>query len=214
MYTIVNYWELLSVLSNLFLLIAFVTTVRWRRIFISFLLFVECWVSLTYHVCMFSNACLLPYSTLEYFDFFFAQMFIVYLSIYFVHFNKYWAWLEWILVFIGCLVVALLQAFLPNDLAVQAGIVGICLLCVGIYWIIYYNTVGNGKLPPYDLSCLALGLCLISIGVMMFTLQNIVPEYYYLMHPLWHASSAMGINYIIQIKKPAEKYFNVASKAY
>jgi len=155
---------------------------------------------------------MLPYSTLEYFDFFFAQMFIVYLSIYLVHFNKFWAWLEWVLVFVGCVFVALLQAFLPNDLVVQAGIVGICLLCVIIYWIIFFNTVGNRHLPPYLWPNMALGLSLIGIGVIMFTLQNIMPNYYYLMHPLWHASSAMGINYILQIKKPAEKFFNVASR--
>ncbi len=208
----INYLELFSVLSNLFLLIGFVTAIRWRRILAAFILFVECWVSLIYHVCKFSNNCLLPFNTLKGLDFFFAEYFIIYLSIYLIHFPISWTWLEWVLLLSGAVVIAILQFVLPGELIVQAIVVVGMLSIVIIYWVIYYNTIGNYSLPPYDWICLGIGFALVSISVMMFSVQNIFPSLYWAAHSIWHASAGLGFHFILMIKKPAPKGINIAER--
>lgn len=212
MSTAVNYWELFSVLSNLVLLVAFVTCVQYHLIFGAFITFTECWVSLAYHLCDFSNSCVFAFDTLRYLDFFFAQYFIIYLSLYLVHWNKYWRWLQWILILIGGCVIAILEILLPGELYVQAGIVAVCLGSVLIYWIVYANTVGQGRIPPYEWSNLLIGVSLIAISTTMFSIQNVIPNYYWAAHSVWHAAAGLGFHYWIKIKKKAPKYANVAGK--
>jgi hypothetical protein len=206
--------QLVAVLSNLVLLIPFVTAIKKRRIIGAFILFVECWVSLTYHVCTYSNNCLLPYTSLKAMDFFFAQLFIVYLSVYLVIFTDRWTWLEWVLILTGAFIIALMQFLFPSELYVQAGIVVVCLSCVLIYMFVYYHTTGNGKLPKYHWKYLGLGFSCIAISIMMFSIQNVFPSLYWAAHGVWHAIAAMGFHYILNVKdsEANDKMINLAQK--
>jgi hypothetical protein len=205
----VDYLNLFPVLSNLFLLIPFVTAVLLQikkipnvhtLVFAAFILFTECFVSLTYHVCLFSNYCLFPFTTLGYLDFFFAQLFIVYLAIYIIHFPHGYAWLEWTFVFTGCFLIVIMQIILPGELSVQAGIVICAIAIVFIYWIVYAGTWGNGKIPPYDWYNFTLGFVCLAISTMMFSFQNIYPSLYWAEHSIWHFLAAMGFHFILLIK--------------
>lgn len=201
-----------DVLSNLFLLIPFVTAIKLRRIFGAFILFVECWVSLIYHICTFSTDCLLPYRYLKSMDFFFAELFIIYLGNYLIYYGPKWSWLEWIVLFTATLIIAVLQFVLPGELVVQAVIVVSVLIVVILYWIIYYNTVGKKSLPEYDWICFGLGFSLISISVMMFSIQNIFPQLYWAAHSIWHITAAMGFHFILLCKKQESVMMNVARR--
>jgi hypothetical protein len=146
-------------------------------------------------------------------DFFFAQLFIIYLSLYFVEFDKDKRWIQWILIFVGAFAIAILLFLFPTELYVQAGVVAVCFGALIIYWIIYYFTIGNHHLPKYDWICVAIGFGLIAISVMMFSVQNDFPQYYWAAHAVWHAAAAMGFHFIIMIKPPMESIiYNVAER--
>lgn len=210
--TTINYLELFSVLSNLFILIPFVRSVEYHLIFAAFLTFIETWVSLFYHLCDFSNVCIFPFRALRYLDFFFAQYFIIYLSVYIVDWTKKWIWLQWTLLFIGGFIIVILQILLPGELFVQAGIAFICFACIVLYWVVYARTVGNGRLPPYNWANMAIGIGFLGLSVIMFVIQNTAWEIYWATHSIWHISAAIGFDFIIRTKSPAEKYSNVASR--
>lgn len=170
---------------------------------------------MTYHICLFNNQCLFNFVTLQHLDFFFAQYFIIYLAIYVVHWTPKWRWLEWTLVFVGGFVIAILIIALPGELYVQAGIVFVCLLGIAVYWIIYANTCGEGRVPPYDWNNFALAIGLIAISTTMFSIQNVVPQLYWAAHSIWHATAALGFHFWLQIKQPPTpdpKYVTVATK--
>ena len=179
-------------------------------IFGMFLTFVETWVSLFYHLCDFSNVCVFPFQALRYLDFFFAQMFIVYLSIYIVHWTEKWRWLQWILNFVGAFIIVILQILLPGELYVQAGIVIICFGGIIVYWVAYAKTVGRGRIPPYDWTWFTPGLVFLTISVVMFVIQNTADEIYWATHSIWHMTAALGFTYIIKIKPKPPPNTNVA----
>ena len=204
--------EFFAVISNLALLIPFVTAVRWRRLFRAFLLFTDTWVSLTYHVCDYSGKCLFSFGTLQFSDFWFAQMLMIQALFYIFHFNDEWQWLEWILIVASGFVLIILQLSLPGELYVQAGIAVFFFIIIIIYWTVYYCTVGKGKLPPYDWSALTLGIALLGGSSILYSAQLIWPNGYWLAHSFWHIAAAMGMHYILMIKQPALPYSNAAAR--
>ena len=103
-------------------------------------------------------------------------------------------------------ILVILQIALDSELYVQAIIVGICFVAIIIYWIVYYCTVGNGKLPPYDWSALTLGIILLGGSSILYSFQLVWPGGYWLFHSLWHISAALGMHYILMIKRPANVY--------
>jgi Protein of unknown function (DUF3522) len=206
-----NFAELFSVLSNLFLLLPFVTAVRWRRILLATVFFIECFVSGFYHACDGLNWCIFGYSTLKNLDFFFAQSFMILIGIYIVHWTREWQWLCWVLNFVGMFVIVILQITLPGELYVQAGIAFIVVFGIILYWIVYAY-IYDFKLPPYDWYYFYLGACLLGMSTMLFSVQHVWPDFYWLVHSLWHIAASFGLHYLIQIKMPAEKGINVAGR--
>jgi len=198
--------EVFAVISNLALLIPFVTAVAWRRIFRAFLLFTETWVSGAYHLCDYSGVCLFSFETLAFLDFWFAQMLMIQALFYIFHFNDSWLWLEWVLILASGFGLVLLQIACDSELYVQAIIVGIFFVVIIMYWIVYYCTVGKGSLPPYDWSALTLGIALLGGSSILYSYQLIWPSGYWLFHSLWHIAAAMGMHYILMIKRPANVY--------
>lgn len=171
-------------------------------------------MSAAYHVADYSGHSLFAFSTLHHLDFWFAQMIMILNLLYLIDFSYKWRWLEWILIFISGVVLVILQITLPGELYVQASVAGVFFVGIVIYWIAYYNTVGNGHLPPYDWSALTLALSLLAGSSIMYTAQLIWPHGYWLAHSVWHIAAALGSHYMFMIKKPAPKYANAASRVY
>lgn len=123
---------------------------------------------------------------------------------------------------IGLVALIILQYTLPGELVVQAIICGIVFGIVVIYWIGYASwqsyMAKRGKrkietwLPPYDWEMMFWGISLIGLSVVLFSSQQVYPGLTWASHSLWHMTSALGFHYLWQIKKPAEKYANVASR--
>jgi len=207
-----NFAELFSVLSNLFLLLPFITAVRWRRILLSTVFFIECFVSGFYHACDGLGWCIFRYTILKNLDFFFAQSFIILIGIYIVHWTLELQWLCWVLNFVGMFVIVILQVTLPGELYVQAGIAFIVVFGIILYWAVYAYVNPERKLPPYDWFYFYLGASLLGLSTVLFSVQHVWPDFYWLVHSLWHIAASFGLHYLIQIKKPAEKWVNVAGR--
>jgi uncharacterized membrane protein len=79
------------------------------------------------------------------------------------------------------------------------------------YWIVYAY-IYDFKLPPYDWYYFYLGACLLGMSTMLFSVQHVWPDFYWLVHSLWHIAASFGLHYLIQIKMPAEKGINVAGR--
>lgn len=209
---LVNVAEIFTVLSNLALLIPAITAARHRRVFRSFVFFLETFVSSAYHIGDYTGHCLFSFKTLHHLDFWFAQMIMILNLLYLFDFNRYWYWLEWILIFIGGFVLVILQITLPGELYVQAIVSGVIFLAIIIYWIVYACTVGKGHLPPYDWSALALAIALLAGSTILYSAQLIWPSGYWLAHSFWHIAAALGSHYMFFIKKPAPKWANAAGR--
>lgn len=204
--------EILTVISNLALLVPCVIAYNWGILFTSLLLFVETWVSSAYHVCDYSGHCIFSFHTLHNLDFFFAQLLMVRMIIYLIHFTKYYRWIEWMLIIIGALIIVLLQILFSGELMVQSGIVLILFIGILIYWSWYYYLYKS--FPPYRMEYFAVGLILMFSSAMLYTIQSVWPEGYSYIHSLWHISGAAGISYLILIKKPVPFIYNAANKVY
>jgi hypothetical protein len=189
----------LTVVSNLFLLIPAVIAFKYNRILRCFVLVLETIVSSLYHLCDYSGNCLFSFQTLHYFDFSLAQLLIVLVVFYLIVYEERYEWLEWIMIFIGICVIIILQATTSGELVVQAGVVGVCVLIVIVYWLIW-------GVPNYHWEYFAAGLTLV------FAFQGEAPSLYWAIHSLWHITGAMGISFIFFIKEPAKITQNAASK--
>lgn len=169
------------------------------------ILFVECWISGLYHLCDSFDVCLFSFTFHHHLDFFFAQSLIVYAALYFIQFEFGYKWLHWVLMFIGMLAIAILQATLPGELMIQAAIAIVSFSVVVGYWIIF-------KMPRYNWRYVLIGVSLLSGSVALFALQNVYSPAYWAIHSLWHVAAAMGMHYIIMIKPKAYWFESAAAK--
>jgi hypothetical protein len=204
MYVIYNV-DILTVLSNLFLLIPFGGAIYYRRWTRAFVYFWMLWVSFFYHLCTAFVICIFSYSHHQALDFFFAQLLIILTGLYLIDFPRDLPWLERGLIFLGGIAIFALQMLFGIQFYVQAAIAGVVAAGVGIYWL----TCG---VPDYDWSMLLLGLALIIGSVQLYTAQNLQPKSYWGVHSLWHTAAAMGQFYWLQIKPRAPKYAALDSK--
>lgn len=207
-----QYGEIFSVVSNLFLLIPAVAYTYYRRIWRAAVFYIETFVSGFFHLCLAFNVCIFSFPVLKFWDYFFATNIVLNAGLYLVHFTESTYYIEWILLIIGGGTIIILQLALPSALYVQAAIVLAVAVGVVIYWVVYANTVGKGKLPPYDWYMLSIGLSLMALSVCLFVVQEVLPSTYWLTHSLWHIAAALGNYYFVYIKRPPNKYVNAASK--
>lgn len=209
----INHLGLFPVLSNLALLIASYVAVRQRLLLRASFSFIEVFVSSFYHVAMYAGWSLGGSADkLHGLDFFFAQMHLVLAGLYFIYFGKTTYWIEWLLIIFFGFAVAVLQLFTEGELVVQIAVGGVVLGIVGIYWIVYLCTTGNGRLPPYRWDYLLLGLVFLSSAVVLYTAPGVWPRGYDWMHGLWHCAGGIGLAFIWLIKDAAPKYANAAAK--
>lgn len=163
----------------------------------------ECWVSAAYHLCDSFDVCLFDFSFHHHLDFFFAQGLIVLGVLYLIDFTHGYEWVEWLLIFCGLLGVAILQATLPGELMVQAGIAGVSFAVVISYWTLW-------GVPKYNWGKLTMGLALLGASIILFATQSVNSSLYWLNHSLWHISASFGMDYLLQIKPPARLIDSVA----
>lgn len=198
--------DIWTVLSNLALLIPMVTAIRYRRVLRAFILPVECFFSAVYHLCDSFDLCFFSFTTHANFDFFFAQTLIVLAAFYFIDFKFGWEWLEWVLILLSFVGIAVLQAALPGEFMVQVAITVFAFIIVVAYWIFFH-------VPDYNWTNVATGVSFMAISVVFFNVQNSVdPSLYWAIHSLWHLTASVGLDYIFRIKPKAYVWQSAASK--
>jgi hypothetical protein len=195
----------LTVLSNLALLVPAVVAYKYNRILRCSVLILETIVSSLYHLCDYSGNCLFPFQTLHYFDFSLAQLLIVLSVLYLIDFDDDHLWLEWVMIFISGCIIVILQVSFSGELAVQAGVVGVCALIVVVYWLVW-------GVPKYRWEYFAAGITLVSASSMFYAFQGVNPGGYWAIHSLWHIAGAMGIAFLFFIRDPKQIRQNAAAK--
>jgi len=207
-----NVVDILTILSNLALLIPFVSALKQHRWTRAFIFFWMTWVSFIYHLCDSFGACLFRFTVHHNLDFFFAELLIILTVLYFVEFSSKYPWVERFLIILGAIAVIILQVVLDNELHVQAVIVGFSVGCLIIYWIVYAYTYGDGHIPHYYMPMLALGVSLISGSIILYEVQGLWPAGYWGIHSLWHVMAALGQHYFLFIKVAAISFYSVDSR--
>jgi Protein of unknown function (DUF3522) len=195
-----------SVISNLALLIPAFRAWKYNLLLRSFIFFVETFVSAFYHMCDDYDICIVSFSTLQHFDFFYAQSFIVLNALYLIHFPVRYEWVEWTLILWSLFTIAWLQALFPNGtLAVQAGIAVVAFTLIILYWLIW-------GMPKYRWDKLTIGLSLLCMAVIFYVFQNIYSPGYDWIHGLWHIAAALGTDFILQTREPTLQWQNAATR--
>lgn len=205
-----NGWYVLTILSNLFFIIPSIRAFYMYRYFRSIVYFVMIFASGAYHACDSFDACIFDADLHHHLDFFFAQLIIVLSGLYIVYFpieKEYW---EYWLIVIGGLTIVVLQATLPGELTVQAGLCGIIFAGIVIYWV--YQKGTYGKIPKYRWDMFLTGISLLAGSVMLYTIQNIWYQNYWGVHSLWHVAAALGQDFFLRIKPPAHWFQTAASR--
>ena len=193
--------DVLTVFSNLFLLIPAVTAYYLNRRLRSIIYVFMCIFSALYHLCDSYELCLFSFEFHHNLDFFFAEFLIILGGLYLVEFTMKTQWIEYWLIFTGALIIVILQNLLPGELSVQAGITAVVFFGVIIYWIVYKYE--NGHIPKYNWSYLTLGLALTAGSITLFSVQNMWYQGYWGIHSLWNTAAAIGQHYILMSRKKA-----------
>lgn len=194
-----------AIISNLALLIPAITAWKWRRILRCVIFIFEAFISMFYHLCDYYNICIFGFTDLHYFDFFFAEFIIPLNIFYLIDFSYKWKWLEWVMLFVAALAIALLKVWFPSTLLVQAAISITCVVILVLSWIFW-------GFPKYKWNHLTLGIALLSLSIILYVYQNLYSPMYDIIHGLWHIAAAFGSHYIIISKEPAGDYENAASR--
>lgn len=130
-------------------------------------------------------------------DFFFAQYFMVYLSLYLLIIIP---WLHWVLLLVGMGFILMLEFLFDSELWVQGAIAFVSVSILLLYWIFYYSI--HKKLPLYNWINLTMAVGLFLLATSMFSIQNLFPGLYWAAHGVWHTSAAIGFDYWIRAKEP------------
>jgi Protein of unknown function (DUF3522) len=189
-YTKVDGANIFTVISNLFLL--FPSIIAWdrERIFISVVFFVETWTSSLYHLCRAFEVCIFDYWVLHNFDFFFATSLIWLATVFLIRFSYEYRYWELVLNMIGLLAVAVIQAAWPGE---HTGVAIFAVVSMGILLIyaIVYGIQHSGLLP-YNWFFLCVGLTLLTLSTMLYTIQNYWLAARWIIHSLWHVMAGLG----------------------
>ena len=201
--------DILLLLSNLFILIPAYRAYKWNRYTRAILFFTETWASFFYHACDSFNVCLgLPFSMWHVLDFLFATWMIWQAGLYIIDFKPRWLFLERWLFWLGGLFIGIFIAAFPQSQVPILAKAGFAFLIVALYWLFYaWYAVGKGKyykLPKYNWDYFLIGVMMLSFSTMLFTVQNTWPMGYWGIHSLWHMMAGLGMDWLIQIKEPAQ----------
>jgi len=197
--------DVLTIVSNLALLIPAITAARYHRWTRAWVFFWETWVSLLYHLCDSFSVCLFSYTVHHNLDFFFAQLLIVLAGLYVIVFPRGWEWLERGLIIVGAIAIIVLQVTLGGELIVQGAIVVVLFLGIIIYWC-------AAGVPRYNWAMFLLGFSLTSSSVTLYILQNQWNQAFWAIHSLWHVAAALGQHYFLQIRPPAPRFAGVDAR--
>lgn len=202
--------DVFTVFSNLFLLIPAVTAFYLNHRLRSIIYFFMFFFSALYHLCDSFEACLFTFKFHHNLDFFFAEFLIILGGLYLVEFTAETQFIEYWLIFTGAIIIVILQGILPGELSVQAGITAVVFIGVIVYWIVYKNKYGH--IPKYEWRMLTLGLALTSGSIILFSIQNVWYQGYWLAHSLWHTAAALGQHYILMSKEKVPLIQNAAAR--
>ena len=207
--TLIFWVDIFTVLSNLVFFLPAYEAFRLRRRFRALIYFFMCWASAFYHMCLAFDVCLFSFHFHHYLDFFFAQFLIIVAGSYLITFNDKYRYLEYWVLGIGAVGVALLEVVLPGDLLIQTGIVAFVFIGLVIYWIAAAITK---KLPKYQWDMFLIGISLTAGSITLFVFQNSWYQSYWLIHSVWHIAAAFGQYYLIRIKDNAPYLIPAATR--
>lgn len=183
--------------SNLFFLVPSVRAFLLNDWLRGILLALTTFFSFTYHLCdpyIYSDAgvCIFSVSTHHNLDFFFSQLLIPATILLFIYFPS--KLLEYIVltafgVFIG------FTLHVDNILYIIIAIASGLLL---MYWIVY--SAINKKIVQYRWTNVVLGLILVSIAVLLFVIDMLPNNSYFIEHSLWHILIAYGIFILLIVR--------------
>lgn len=213
MYYLTYAVDVTLMLSNLVFLITAYKAFKQNEYLFAWHYFWATWASFLYHMCLSFNVCIFTPQTMHHIDFFFAQMTIVVAGLLFIYFSKRYKWVKTGLYMLGAILIVTLQATVTAQLYVQGAVVLLVFLLIIIYWIAYSQSrVGNGRIPPYNITMLRLGL-LLSVGATsLYAGQEMDISMYWAIHSIWHMMAAMGQIYLLQMKPPLEKNTQINSR--
>lgn len=216
-----DFWQgLLTVVSNFVALPVALKWYGWGHAIVPlFFLWVLFWSS-GYHSCdsgiigcMLSN-----YGVLHDLDFWGAQM-VVTLS--FLHLI-YWVsphpdiavpvgipFLQTAFIFFFGLINALIVILTDSSPLGQVLTTGAAGLTLIIYWIAY--AINYGRFPRYNYRHMVVGLSFTGSSLLLFNLQNQVPELYWLIHSMWHAMGLCGAWYWASVMPIFPAWLNVGT---
>jgi len=185
-----------------------------------FFLGVLVWSS-SYHACdSWTDACLFSnYQLLHDLDFWFAQM-VVSLSL--IHLI-YWVsphpdiakpvgipFLQTAFIFFFGLINALVIALTNSSTGGQVLTTGAAVLTVAIYWFVYVCVYKH--FPKYNWGDFLVGISFTGSSLLLFNLQNQVPEMYWIIHSLWHALGLCGAWYWASVMPLYPSWLNLGDE--
>lgn len=189
--------RLLPVLSNLVFLFPAEQCLEWEWPVDVFLWsVVAVFASPAYHLCMGFYACLWNVSKHHVVDFWSAEMALPMVALYFIRIRAPYIRTWFILVSIiaiGLLVTGTDSSFMNQ---VVIGLVSGAIVVCYLLW----HRYAHGYWPEYDMQRLVLGLGFLVLGVCFFVVQEWWPPYYGYLHAYWHASTAMGVGFMVGIQ--------------
>lgn len=192
---------LITILSNFIAIPIALKWYAWGHFIVPLLFLGDFLISSGYHscdswigMCLFGN-----YQLLHDFDFWFAQMTVstslIHL-IYWVSPSPYIAipvgipGLQTAFIFFFGLINAVVINLTSSSTVGQLLTTGAAVLTIVFYWIVY--TIIHKHFPRYNYRHMVVGLSFTGTALLLFNLQNQVPELYWLIHSMWHAMGLCG----------------------
>jgi hypothetical protein len=190
--------RLLPILSNLLFLAPSARALEWEYPIDAFLwFFVALVTSPSYHLCMGFDACLWSVGKHRLVDFWSAELAMPAVALYFMRFRSNYI-RTWFLL-TAMIAIGLLVAGTDSSFMNQVIIGGISGAIVVAY--LLWHRHAHGYWPEYDLKQLVLGLGFLVLGICFFVVQEWWPPYYGYTHSYWHGCDAIGIYFMIGIRK-------------
>lgn len=209
--------EWLLVLSNAFFIIPSIKAYLLNRHTRSILYFLMIFASSFHHSCIGGINCVLPANFSRKLDFFFAQLLIPVTALYLIKFPQRLVKLERYIIWSFMVALLMVEYFLNEPFWMQLIVVGLSVLFLFVYWIIYgcyaqkeyREETGEAScnkgcaFPKYDWINLGLGLGLSAMATTLFATQERWPGGYDFVHAVWHSLAALGQYYILSSRDAA-----------
>lgn len=201
------------VLSNLAFLIPAKRVWEYARYTRAPLYFLIVFFSGSYHTCRsYGNLCIFSFKMHQMLDFFFAELTIPLSALYLIWFPLRYQWVERLLIIAFAILIFVLQVYTDGDLVVQLVIVAISFTLVLAYWIYMRYFTRRAALPPYSVVYFERGIALTALSVGLFGTQGRFMEGYWAIHSVWHVLGALGQDYIIRTRPPADPLASVDAR--